>query len=109
MAVIRIKQGDQYSIPIALKLNGEDIDINDIAEVEFTFGNGLRKMFPQEVQYNSADNCFYLPLTQDETFEFPANDSVTLDTRVKFVGGNVIGAQRMDSAAVADATSEVVL
>lgn len=46
MAVIRIKQGDQYSIPIALKLNGEDIDINDIAEVEFTFGNGLRKVFP---------------------------------------------------------------
>ena len=109
MAVIRIKQGDQYSIPIALKLNGEDIDINDIAEVEFTFGNGLRKVFPQEVQYNSADNCFYLPLTQDETFEFPANGAVTLDTRVKFVGGNVIGAQRMDSAAVADATSEVVL
>ena len=109
MAVVRIKQGDQYSIPIALKLNGEDIDINDIAEVEFTFENGLRKVFPQEVQYNSADNCFYLPLTQDETFAFPANGSVTLDIRVKFAGGNVIGVQRMESIAVADASSEVIL
>lgn len=109
MAVVRIKQGDQYSIPVALKLNGEDIDINDIAEVEFTFGNGLRKMFPQDVQYNSADNCFYLPLTQAETFDFPANGSVTLDTRVKFVGGDVIGVQRMDSLSIADAESEAVL
>ena len=106
---IRIKQGDAYSVPVLIRLNGEPVDIDEVAEVEFTFGNGLRKLFPQEVQYNSADNCFYLPLTQDETFEFPANGSVTLDTRVKFVGGNVIGAQRMDSAAVADATSEVVL
>ena len=109
MPVIRINQGDQYSIPIALQLNGEDIDINHLAELEVTFENGLRKMFPQEVQYNSAADCFYLPLPPAETFEFPANGSVTLDPRVKFVGGNVIGAQRMDSAAVADATSEVVL
>lgn len=109
MATIRIKQGDQYSLPVALLLNGEAIDINEIAEVEFTFQNGLRKVFPQEVQYNSVDNCFYIPLTQDETFEFPANGSVTLDTRVRFVGGDVIGTLRMDSLAVSDATSEVVL
>lgn len=109
MATIRIKQGDQYSIPVSLLLNGEPIDINEVAEVEFTFQNGLRKLFPQEVQYNSVDNCLYIPLTQDETFEFPANGSVTLDTRVRFVGGDVIGTLRMDSLAVSDATSEVVL
>lgn len=106
---IRIKQGDQYSVPIRVLLNGEPVNVDDVAEVEFTFGDGLRKMFPQDVQYNSADNCFYVPLTQAETFAFPANGSVTLDIRVKFVGGNVIGIQRMESAAVADATSEVVL
>ena len=85
MATIRIKQGDQYSIPVSLLLNGEPIDINEVAEVEFTFQNGLRKLFPQEVQYNSVDNCLYIPLTQDETFEFPANGSVTLDTRVRLL------------------------
>ena len=104
---IRVKQGDQYSVPILIRLNGEPVDESEIAEVEFTLGNGVRKMFPQEVQYNSADGCF--SLTQAETFDFPANGSVTLDIRVKFVGGNVMGVQRMESFAVADASSEVIL
>ena len=106
---IRIKQGDAYSVPVLIRLNGEPVDIDEVAEVEFTFGDGMRKLFPQEVQYNIADGCFYLPLTQDETFAFPANGSVTLDIRVKFVGGDVVGVQRMESLAVADASSEVVL
>ena len=106
---IRIKQGDAYSVPVLIRLNGEPVDIDEVAEVEFTFGDGMRKLFPQEVQYNSADGCFYLPLTQDETFAFPANGSVTLDIRGKFVGGDVVGVQRMESLAVADASSEVVL
>ena len=106
---IRIKQGDGYSVPILLRLNGEPVDIDEVAEVEFTFGDGLRKLFPQDVQYNTADSCFYLPLTQAETFAFPANGSVSLDIRVKFVGGDVIGVKRMESFAVADASSEAVL
>lgn len=106
---IRIKQGDQYSVPILVRLNGEPVNVDDIAEVEFTFGDGVRKLWPQDVQYNSADNCFYLPLTQAETFAFPAGGSVALDIRVKFVGGNVMGVQRQESFAVADAVSEVVL
>lgn len=106
---IRIKQGDEYSLPVLIHLNGEPVDVSEVAEVEFTLGNGVRKTFPQEVQYNSADGCFYLPLTQEETFAFPANGSVTLDIRVKFAGGNVIGVQRMESIAVADASSEVIL
>ncbi len=106
---IRIKQGDAYSLPVLLRLNGEPVDPDSVAEVEFTFGNGLRKLFPGDAQYNSADGCFYLPLTQSETFAFPANGAVTLDIRVKFVGGDVLGVQRMESIAVADASSEVVL
>ena len=109
MATIRIKQGDQYAVPVLIRLNGEPVDIDEVAEAEFTLGDGLRKLYPGEVQYSAADSCFYLPLSQSETFAFPANGSVTLDIRVKFVGGNVIGVQRMESVAVADAASEVVL
>ena len=61
------------------------------------------------MEYSGEDGCFYLPLTQAETFAFPANGTVTLDIRVKFVGGDVVGVQRMESFAVADATSEVIL
>ena len=106
---IRIKQGDQYSIPITIRLNGQPIDIDEVSEVEFCVGDSIRKTWPQEVQYSADDSCFYLPLTQAETFAFPANSSVFLDVRVKFVGGNVVGPQRMESLGVADALSEVSL
>ena len=106
---IRIKQGDQYSVPILIRLNGEPLDLDDVAEVEFTIGNDMRKLWPQDVQYNSADECFYLPLTQAETFAFPANGSVALDVRVKFAGGDVVGVLRPEALAVYDAESEVVL
>lgn len=105
----RIKQGDAYSLPVDIWLNGEPISIADVSEVEFVFGDGLRKLYPGDVPYSTADAVFYLPLTQDETFAFPADSAITLDIRVKFNGGNVIGIQRMIGVSVADATSEVVL
>lgn len=106
---IQIKQGDEYSVPVKVLLNGQAVNVDELSEIEFTIGDGLRKLWPQDVQYNTADECFYLPLTQSETFAFPANSSVTLDIRVKFVGGNVMGIRRMESFAVADALSEAVL
>ena len=105
----RIKQGDAYSLPVDIRLNDEPNNIAEVAEVEFVFGDGLRKLYPGDVPYSTADAVFYLPLTQDETFAFPANSSITLDIRVKFNGGNVIGIQRMIGVGVADATSEVTL
>ena len=30
---IRIKQGDQYSVPILIRLNGEPLNLDDVAEV----------------------------------------------------------------------------
>lgn len=106
---IRIKQGDAYSVPIAIKFNGAPLDVDEVEEVEFSIGDSLRKLWPQDVGYSSTESCFALPLTQDETFAFPANSSVALDVRVKFIGGAVIGVQRMESFAVADAVSEVTL
>ena len=106
---IRIKQGDQYALPVTIRLNGENVDTDDIEEVEFTLAGEIRKLYPGEVEYSAADGCFYLPLTQAETFDFPANASVSLDIRVKFRGGDVMGVQRMASIAVADALSGVVL
>lgn len=106
---IKIKQGDAYSLPVQIKLNGSLINADDVETVEFCLGDGLRKLYPGDVSYEPADNTFYLPLTQSETFAFPANGSVTLDIRVKFTGGDVIGVQRPDALAVYDAVSEVIL
>ena len=105
----KIKQGDAYALPIQIRLNGELIGVEDVEAAEFCLGDGLRKLYPGDVSYEAGDNTFYLPLTQSDTFSFPANGSVSLDIRVKFVGGNVVGVQRMESFAVADAASEVTL
>lgn len=105
----KIKQGDAYALPIQIRLNGELINADDVEAVEFCLGDELRKLYPGDVTYEAGDNTFYLPLTQADTFSFPANGSVTLDIRVKFTGGDVIGVLRPDALAVYDATSEVVL
>lgn len=105
----RIKQGDAYALPIQIRLNGELIGVEDVEAAEFCLGDGLRKLYPGDVSYEAGDNTFYLPLTQSDTFSFPANGSVSLDIRVKFTGGDVIGVLRPDTLAVYDAASEVVL
>lgn len=105
----KIKQGDAYALPIQIRLNGELIGVEDVEAAEFCLGDGLRKLYPGEVSYEAGDNTFYLPLTQADTFSFPANGSVSLDIRVKFTGGDVIGVLRPETLAVYDAASEVVL
>ena len=92
-----------------MRLNGELINADDVEAVEFCVGDALRKLYPEDVSYEPGNNTFYLPLTQQETFAFPANGSVALDVRVKFTGGDVIGVLRPDAFAVYDAASEVVL
>lgn len=96
-------------MPIQVRLNGELINADDVETVEFCVGDALRKLYPEDVSYEPGNNTFYLPLTQQETFAFPANGSVALDVRVKFTGGDVIGVLRPDAFAVYDAASEVVL
>lgn len=105
----KIKQGDAYALPIQIRLNGELIGVEDVEAAEFCLGDGLRKLYPGDVSYEAGDNTFYLPLTQADTFSFPANGSVSLDIRVKFTGGDVIGVLRPETLAVYDAASEVVL
>ena len=105
----KIKQGDAYALPIQIRLNGELINADDVEAAEFCLGDGLRKLYPGDVSYEAGDNTFYIPLTQDETFSFPANGSVSVDIRVKFTGGDVIGVLKPDELAVYDAVSEVRL
>ena len=46
---IRIKQGDEYSVPVLIRLNGEPVEIDEVDEAEFAFGTGLRKLYPGDV------------------------------------------------------------
>jgi hypothetical protein len=100
-----IKQGDAYSFPVAVGLNGETVSKDDVSVVEFYIG-GVRKVYPIDVTFSDEDKCFYVPLTQEETFGFEANSAVAVDMRIKFKGGDVIGAKNMEYITVYDAVSE---
>lgn len=105
---VKIKQGDAVSVPVNLELNGEATDLAEIEQVEFFIG-GYRKLYPGEVSYDETEKCFYVPVTQEETFLWPENTSITIDARIKFHGGNVQGAEKQRYITVIDAVSEEVL
>ena len=71
---MKIKQGDAYSIPIRVRLNGELIAPENVAAAEFYIG-GYRKLYPSEVTYSASDGYFYIPVTQEESFSWAESSS----------------------------------
>lgn len=80
----QISQGDQYSIAMAIKFNGEPVDIHNVEKVEITLHNRT-KLYPEEVAF--SDGVFLYPVTQEETFSLPR--IVEAQVRIKFKNANV--------------------
>lgn len=104
-----IKQGDAYALPVPLTWNKTAINPADIETVEFYLGDSFRKLYPDEVTFSEDDGNFYIPMTQEETFAFEADSVLSLDARVKFVGGDVFGVKKMGDVVVIKATSKEVI
>lgn len=100
-----IKQGDSYSLPIAVTLNGGNLNIKEIETVEICLGK-VRKLYPGEVSYDSENGEFLVPLTQKDTMKMPAGRYMELDVRFKFVTGEVIGLKEKEQIYVCAATSK---
>ena len=110
MANVTIKQGDAYALPVTVKLNGTYIPAADIELAEFMLGEDIRiTAAPSEGGYSESTGTFFLPLTQEETFGLTGDEAVEFDVRIKFSGGNVIGAKQKVYITIADAISEVEL
>lgn len=80
----QISQGDQYHISMAIKFNGETVDISKVEKVEITLHNKT-KLYPEEITY--SDGVFLYPITQEETFLLPR--IVEAQVRVKFKNTDV--------------------
>ncbi len=104
----KIKQGDACVIPVRILLNGQPVAVEDVEAVELRTGE-VRKVYPEEVTYDAGSGYFHMPLTQEDTFKLPADDSVQFDVRVKFRGGAVIGTQKVTVLVTVDALSEEVI
>ena len=97
MALV-IKQGDQYTLPVGLLMDGEELNestIYAIEAVEFYLGDHLMEYKSDgtgDVVFEGQD--FLLPLTQQMTFALRAAP-VPLYIRVKDLSGDVIGLDKV--------------
>lgn len=105
---LKLKRGDEYVIPVKIKVNGADLPAESVERAEFMTGS-VRKLYPGEATFDGESGCFHVRLTQEDTFSLSEDEGVRFDVRVKFKGGCVIGTQKYTVAAVAAAESDKVL
>ncbi len=106
MEVETMMQGDSYGLTIdVLNADDEAVTPDDVSDVEVTIGN-LRKTYASgEVTY--SDGKWVFPLTQEETFKFPAA-RVKAQVRVVWANGDVEGTV-LDPINVRESMSKEVL
>ena len=104
----KIKQGDEYSLPIALTLNGMALYASGVERAEFTIGP-IRKLYPDEVRFDVGSESFLVPLTQRDTMRLTPDSSVPMDIRVRLTGGGVVGLSDMLYIDVKGALSREVI
>ena len=62
----KIKQGDAYSLPVQIKLNGSLINADDVETVEFCLGDGLRKLYPGDVKPTNRPTTRFTCLSRSQ-------------------------------------------
>lgn len=84
---MEIMQGDQYSIPFVIDVDGETIDSSMVEKIEIVIGK-FTKEYPGEVTYK--DGAFLFPLEQTESMTIQRSQ-IDAQVRVKFKDGDIIG------------------
>lgn len=107
-----IKQGDAYAIPVKVSIDDvplEATDLDMIESVEFMISEEIRKVYPDDVVFDTENSVFLVPVTQAETFGLEDGEPIKVDVRVEFPSGDVVGTKTMKTINVVDALSEVEL
>ena len=84
-------QGNTYQLQVTLSAKTGLLDVSLISSVEFMIGS-VRKLYPNDCTYDETKGCFYIPLTQEDTFSLQ-NEITGVQARVKFLGGSVKGSK----------------
>ena len=84
-------QGDAYGLPIEILRNDETVVTpNDVSDVEIAIGFLTKTYKAGEITYNANAAKWVFPLTQEETFRFPAV-RMKAQVRVVWPDGSVEG------------------
>ena len=109
MKAYYVKQGDEFSIPLTIRANGEALDDETASLIEVMVGHELRKTWPGDITYDDENAYWLLPLTQAETFAFVPQTEIPVDIRVMLSSGAVLGVIEAVRLRVVDALSTEVL
>lgn len=101
-------QGDAYGLLIEiLDAEGGIVSPAVVSNVEITVGPIKKTYASGEVSFNTAEGKWVFPLTQEESFRFPAA-RVKAQVRVVWQNGDVEGAS-LGCIVVGESTSREVL
>lgn len=101
-------QGDAYGQPVMLKRRtGEIITPDDVLEIEICIDDVRKTYADGGVIWNAEIERWVVPLTQEETFSFPAS-RVSAQARVMLTSGYVEGID-LGMVVVRESRSKVVL
>lgn len=86
-------QGDSYGLPVELKTVGEKaITPDDVSDIEITVGYLTKRYSSGDVWFDYDSGTWIFPLSQEETFAYPAS-RVKAQARVAWKDGGVNGVE----------------
>lgn len=106
-----IKQGDDVYLQVALYFNGAVVTANELPlldEIEYCFEEENPRKIKAEDAWNDTLGLFLLPVSQENSFALE-DGRTNIDVRVKFYGGNVLGARQRSRMKVLTANSQEVI
>lgn len=86
MGVIKMMQGDSYSLPVTLTVNGSPLNPDMVSEIEICVGEeiAIRKTYSEgTVNYDSKSKKWYIRPTQEETLNMEPG-SYEVIARIKY-------------------------
>lgn len=105
--MLKIMQGDQYSIPIRIKAaDGTIIEPSIVSSVEIMVGF-IKKTYPGEITFSDDDRWLF-PLTQEESVKI-SSFKQPVQARIKFNGGDVVGGKYIPKLQITESRSKVIL
>ena len=106
-----IKQGDDVYLQVTLYFNGAVITANELPlldEIEYCFEDENPRKIKAEDAWNDTLGLFLLPVSQENSFALE-DGRTNIDVRVKFYGGNVLGARQRSRMKVLESNSQEVI